>query len=149
MGADLIVSSFYTKEDWKAPEKILDLATQMLLPDDKLAEAWETRESEIWSSNPPFSEEAEQPSRADLVNEIRVALEDFFKTLDYRDVSWLGPHTNEAGIPIRQWITGGLSWGDAPTESSEVWWLAMGVTEHFIPGLLEKLGIYFTPYGIT
>ena len=107
MGADLLILHFCMeeKQDEELTRKALLKAIDVF--DDKKAfEEWyETVHGEF-----PFGDE-DYPTIEDSREDFREAVNNLFDCLGCRDVTWI----SHKGDKI--WLTGGMSWGDSPTES--------------------------------
>ena len=60
-------------------------------------------------------------------------------SLGTREVTW-----HRYG-DIQEWITGGQTWGDDPTEAFGTWGSTWDICDDLAPGLLAAVGIFFSP----
>ena len=62
-----------------------------------------------------------------------------------RDISW-DSYPTSGGEMIRQWFSGGSSWGDMATEAAEEWARLWELSDALLPGIAAKLDVYFSPF---
>lgn len=129
MGADLLVQSvvFGYKDIAKIPyteieNELLRRAKNMRLSKEKLEDVYGA-----FGDAPP---ETTQDARDDL----QVVIQQFFECLDWRDVTWI--RVTDKIV----FITGGMSWGDTPTDSYDRFWKFMEWVYAF-PSLRKGLKI--------
>ncbi len=149
MGADMLTNTFFTGTNFKQPENLRELIVDSLVDDDRLAQIWDGNGDvhvEQWPGQ-DGGDMLDRPVREDVIAKLVTAFEDFYKGLDSRDVTysiWKDPTT---GVEVCQWLTGGMSWGDWPTEVGQEWYdLLDDQVTGLAPELPAKLGIYYNPF---
>jgi hypothetical protein len=121
MGADLVVSCLAIrvdrKPDWEAAHAWLKQN------EDKAIDAWLLHEEELTDRDPP--------ARSEIVELLHEAINEVANGLDggSRQISWVrfGDY--------RIYMTGGMTWGDDPTDEFGPW-----ETFKCVPGLSEAAG---------
>ena len=130
MGADMLAMTFYTRDGWHLPENLRELAESLVVSDVAAAEI------EGWD------EDNVPATREDAVTVMVGQLGLLAQSTLSREVTW-----NRYGH-VKEWLTGGMSWGDQPTEAFELWSQTCEACEAWAPGLIAACGIYFGRFEV-
>ena len=107
MGADLLLMCFSIPKDKKletAKKELIKAINNLSLEDrNTILQYYDNVYGDIHEQNKNLLDDA--------INEFKEIVKDTFERLNYRDVARIG-HKNEW-----LYITGGMSWGDQPTET--------------------------------
>lgn len=142
-------NTFFTASNWQKPDNVLELIEDTLVSDEVLKVLWDNTGDvhiEQWPGLEDW-DSLEMPPRDHIVNGLLAAFKEFFDGLEGREVSWMLWKDEDTGVTVQQWITGGLSWGDWPTEAGQLWYDLLDDAVHGLaPELPGKLGIYYNPF---
>jgi len=152
MGADFLSATWWTTTEVKEPtddqiRQALDQITRADCIAQVIGDIDETDEFE--HETVQFMRDLESQGRLSVrgVVETLVSMwREFFESLRGRDVGWQIYYGGQDGVVLRQYLTGGMSWGDPPTEAFSLWSDLWTITEDLAPGACAELGVFFSPF---
>jgi hypothetical protein len=142
MGADLLTAGWWTPAERAAPDD--DQIRQVLriaIRQERLRPEYSEREYRTTLFLEDFDE---VPTVPDVAEVLLPRVREFFASLQYRDVSW-NVYT-DGDTAVRYALTGGMSWGDDPSETWTDWIDLWTILEDIAPDALAGLGVFFSPF---